>query len=353
MERRNFLKTSAFAGLGAMLASQSLYAYSVSPPRMCRPVICGSLWWYRMAETAKWGSDEWKEELNRQLDIGFDLLWIGNSPTWLTNSQDASLFLKLMDLCAERNMKVILSTGMDGRWYQKWDINHELSLCGEYIDTISNRFKNHPAFWAWYIPHEIYMKWDSPNDYIQQLYPALVERCKQAADLPVTVSPFFILDRDKIFGDFRYNEPEEYADFWSALIRKSGIDIVMLQDSGEHFSYVTNDMRRPFFEAMAQACRQGGAKFWGNVEVAEYECPSIEEYVKRYGKVHHSAAKNIPWRAVPIDRLREKLDLASEYCERIVSWGYQEFCRPVLGEKASKWYADYLDYVKSSKIINK
>ena len=60
-------------------------------------------------------------------------------------------------------------------------------------------------------------------------------------------------------------------------IRRSGADIIMLQDSGEHFSYVTNKQRRPFFDAMHQACRASSAKLWGNVEVAEWdELPPLE-----------------------------------------------------------------------------
>jgi hypothetical protein len=58
----------------------------------------------------------------------------------------------------------------------------------------------------------------------------------------------------------------------------------MMQDSGEHFSYVQDAQRSPFFEAMLKACEASGVRFWGNVEVAEMECPSIEEYVRRYGR---------------------------------------------------------------------
>jgi hypothetical protein len=89
-----------------------------------------------------------------------------------------------------------------------------------------------------------------------------VDACNTAAKLPATMSPFLILDRTKVFGDFRFNEPEEYRDYWRGLIERSGLDIIMLQDSGEHFSYVTDEQRRPFFEAMSEACRQAGARFW-------------------------------------------------------------------------------------------
>ena len=103
-------------------------------------------------------------------------------------------------------------------------------------------------------------------------------------------------------------------------------------------------MRRPLFRAMSEACRQSGAKFWGNVECAEFECPSKDEFVRRYGHTHPNFVKNAPWRPVPIGRLRDKLNLAAEYCENIVTWGYQEYCRPILGHTAKRWCADYQAY---------
>jgi len=121
-----------------------------------------------------------------------------------------------------------------------------------------------------------------------------------------------------------------------------GSHIVVLQDSGEHFSDVTDEQRQPFFKAMSEACGQAGAHFWSNVEVAEMECQSIEEYIRRHGRVHHSQAKGIRWRPVPLPRLRTELALAAEFSERIVSWGYQQFCRPDLGPQAGAWYDAYL-----------
>jgi hypothetical protein len=291
------------------------------------------------------GVEGWRKELKLQQALGFNLLSLAEVAALVDNP---GFGLKdLLDLCSQQRVQVILDTGSTGNWYGALDLKKELEVCNANIRTIGQRFAGHPAFYAWYIPHEIYMCWGDMDRYIQDLYPALVESCKSVAKLPVTLSPFFILDRAKVFGNFRYNEPQEYQDYWAGLIRKSRIDIVMLQDSGEHFSYVTDEQRRPFFEAMSQACHKSGARFWGNVEVAEMECRSIEEYVRRYGRVHHSAAKDIPWRAVPMGRLKGKLQLAAEYTERIVSWGYREFCRPSLGAAAQSWYDAYRAYTLS------
>jgi hypothetical protein len=258
MSRRHFLAdTLALAGAASIAAAAPL------PTRKCRPLITGALWSYSSQESARWGLSGWKDELEQQAALGFNLLWVANAPVALSNKQEAVRFCRLMDLCADRKLKVILGTGASPLWHQKLDLQKELGECGKNISHVGERLKGHPAFWAWYIPHEIYMFWGQGDAYIQQLYPGLVERCKRAANLLVTLSPFFILDRDKVYGDFRFNEPEEYAGYWTGLIRKSGLDIIMLQDSGEHFSYVTKDMRRPFFDAMAEACRKVGREVLG------------------------------------------------------------------------------------------
>lgn len=340
LTRRDFLKCCS----GAPVAAAALAAAAADSQTgsRCAPLISGTLWWCSPSENERWGKAGWLKELQQQQQLGFDLLWLTNSPSLLKNERFS--LRHLLDLCGERKVQVIVDTGFTPNWYSPLDLKAELALCRKNIAAVGKELSGHPAFYAWYIPHEIYMDWGAMHDYVSELYPALVESCRKAAPVPVSLSPFFILDRTKVFGDFRFNEPDEYRDYWAKLIRKSGLDIIMMQDSGEHFSYVQDAHRRPFFQAMAAACKTGGAAFWGNVEVAEMECGSIEEYVRRFGKVHHSAAKGIAWRPVPIERLRGKLQLAAEFTERIVSWGYQQFCRPDLGPKAREWYDAYRAY---------
>lgn len=334
------------AVLGAALTPAAVSA-TTARGRRCLPAISGPLWWYDPSFARNGELSGWRDVLDAQSRVGFSILWLCGSTAALESEADTAALRDLMDLCARRHVRVILDTGASsGAWYSTLDARQELEICGESVRRMGEEFGGHPAFFAWYVPHEIYMCWGRMADYIDTLYPKLVEICKKAADAPVTISPFFILDRDKVFGDFRYNDPDEYRAYWTRLIRRSGFDIVMMQDSGEHFSYVTNEMRRPFYEAMSGACRDGRARFWGNVECSEFECPSKEEYIRRYGRIHHSKVKDAPWRPVPIDRMRDKLRIAAEYCEDIVTWGYREYCQPSLGPAAAKWYDDYLAYYR-------
>lgn len=308
----------------------------------CAPVISGNLRPYEHNFTTSQGIAGWRREMDDERKLGFDLLWISHLRPGLDAPGDA--VGDILDVCAERNMQVILDTGATPGWYGPLDTKREVAEVGKTIREIGARYKDHPAFYGWYVPHEIYMCWGRMAAFIDEVYPALVSACKEAAAKPVTLSPFFLLDQRKIYGDFRYAEPEEYQEYWTKLIARSNFDTIMLQDSGEHFAYCTNAMRWPFFQAMKAACDASGAALWGNVETAEFDCPSQDEYLRRYGRVHHSTVKNAPWRAVPMPRLEAKLRLAAHFAERIVCWGYYQYGRPQLSAEAKAWYEAYEKY---------
>ncbi len=353
-DRRAMLKLLGGAALGlaasAYASAKSSNTDSIKragKSALCKPVISGALWSVSPSSLGVMSDDQIREELNEQRKIGFSLIWISYTATLIDLPGDP--IMRLLDICASRHVQVIMDVNMSPTWYTTIDLKSELALCTKHIKAMSAKYGKHPAFYAWYIPHEVYVTWGYARTYQDGLYAGIVEACHSVDKRPVTLSPFFILDNRKIFGDFRYAEPEEYCDYWRHTLQKSHIDIIMMQDSGEHFSYVTMDQRRPFFQAMKRACDDTHTKFWGNVETAEYVCPSIDEYIKLYGRRHHSTVAELPWRAVPIDRLRQKLDLVSEYCERIVCWGYYEFCKPTLNANAAKWYQDYQTYYQQRK----
>ncbi len=56
---------------------------------------------------------------------------------------------------------------------------------------------------------------------------------------------------------------------------KTGIDILMLQDSGEHLAFFTIEQREPFFNSVAKACHNAGAQFWVNVETGEADVKKL------------------------------------------------------------------------------
>ena len=372
LSRRQFIRNAAATvgvGVGASRLGQLAQASaepmlendqsseSDAPTLLCPPVMRGHLRPYNHQFAMQEGIEGWRREMDDERRIGSNLLWLSHVRPALDETE-ADTLQDVFDVCEERNMGIIIETGHTPNWYGHRDLDREINEVREVCTMLAERYGEHPAFYAWYLHHEIYVAYDDFGAYIDELFPAMVEECNKALpDKPVTLSPFFILDRDQVFGDFRYAEPEEYQEYWTQLIRRSGLDIIMLQDSGEHFSYVTMEQRRPFFEAMQAACKESGATFWGNVETAEMVIESIDAYKERYGRVHHSTVTDLPWRNVPIDRLEQKLRLAAEYAENIVSWGYYQFGRPsldpeehtwagrpVVGPIGKEWYEQYREY---------
>lgn len=311
---------------------------------LCLPVIRGHLRGYDHPFSIKEGIAGWRRELETEQRIGATFVWLSHIRPGL-DEKERDTVKEIFDACEEQKMGVIIETGHTPQWFVHCDCKRELEEVRIVCRMISERYGDHPAFYGWYLHHEIYVADTAVDNFIQEFFPAAVETCKKAVpEKPVTLSPFFILDKHCVFGNFRYVEPDEYRMYWTGLIRRSGFDIIMLQDSGEHFSWVTIEQRRPFFEAMYGACRDSNSVLWGNVETAEMVVDSIEQYIERCGRVHHSMAKGIPWRNVPIDRLEQKLRLAAEYCDNIVSWGYWQFGRPHLSAEAAQWYEDYRQY---------
>jgi len=316
-------------------------------PSKCAPLISGPLWVFPR-EQFGWDEDFWLAELDAQKEIGFDLFWLCGG-AGIMNRTDArvpggDLVEWVMTQADIRGLDVIVSVPAAGVWYKTWDLAAQEAAVAAFAPGFAEKYGRHESFKYWYIPHEVYLRWDESRQWMHRLFTSLTRISKEAKNVPMTISPFFILDDQQRMGPFRYGEPAEYYDFWREVLPGTGVDILMLQDSGEHVSFYTMDDRRPFIDAVCRACRDSGVTFWGNVETGELEVSGWAEYMEKFA-CHVNDPRTRPyWRAVPIDRLAAKLALAAEYAERIVTWGYREFMRRAAGEKAKKAYDDYKAY---------
>jgi len=176
----------------------------------------------------------------------------------------------------------------------------------------------------------------------------VVETCHGAAPgSVVTISPFFLLDESRRRG-FVYLTPDQYAAWWGKTLAATGIDVLMLQDSGEHLSFFTLEQREPFFAAMAAACQKAGAGFWVNVETGEADVADWDEFLAQ------SRAGTVPWRFTPMPWLEKKLELAARYADSIINWGYFPYMAPgpVAGNEQTgrqEAYAAYQAYFERMK----
>lgn len=226
-----------------------------------------------------------------------------------------------------RGMKVISDLNMaGGAWYGKISADEMSENMKRYVDRFHNRYGNHKSFWGWYLNHEINpirVAELEKSAFWRKVWKAAVDECHRVRPgSKVTVSPFFLLDKDALRG-FEYLQPAEYEKWWAETLKETGIDVLLLQDSGEHLSFFTLAEREPFFAAFANACKQAGTKLWMNVEAGQVNTGNWTEAIE----MEKNERKE--WEFSPIDFLSRKLELAAKYGESIVNWGYFPFMNPL------------------------
>lgn len=295
------------------------------------PLLRGTLWWIVYDNYKDWDHARFDEAIQRQADVGFDVLWILNTPDLLgraMNESDAPEHRDLLEMVysiADEKGMHILADLPTGGWYSKNTAEEMSAALRQHIEKLHARYGKHPSFYGWYLNHEINPiapENETESAYWRQVWKTSVEAIREIAPgTVVTISPFFLLDIERRRG-FIYQTPEEYAAWWGRTLEETGIDILMLQDSGEHLSFFTLEDRAPFFAAAAEACRKAGAQFWLNVETGEAYVPDWDTFLDL------SAENKVPWRFTPMPWLEEKMRLAAQHADALINWGYFPYMDP-------------------------
>jgi hypothetical protein len=300
-------------------------AHAQAPASTAPPVIRGALWWVTQPYYS-WTREQIAETVDAQAAVGFDLLWLLNCPGLMTRAESGGedILETLFSLADERSMEVIVDLPRAG-WYGETDAVAIASKTAAFATAFHTRYGAHPSFRGWYLNYEINPI--AADDHEQTAFwhaafKSATDACHAARPgSVVTISPFFLLDRERKRG-FIYQTPEEYAAWWGATLKATGIDVLMLQDSGEHLGFFTLEDREPFWAATANACREAGAKFWLNIESAEVPATSWDEYLT------WEREKTVRFEVLPMEKLASKLQLAAKYADAIVNWGYFPFMNP-------------------------
>ncbi len=309
-----------------MMALAAISAAAADAPRT-PPLMRGTLWWIVQAQPGDWTPERLEQAIDAQRAVGFDVLWILNTPD-LLNKAEAPDALDVMEtvhaLADARGMRVLADLPVGG-WYGKTPADAMISTINAHALRYHARYGKHPSFYGWYLNHEINPI--APEDteqsaFWRMVWKAVTENCHRAAPGSVmAISPFFLLDAARRRG-FVYLTPAQYAAWWGKTLSETGMDLLMLQDSGEHLAFFTLEQREPFWAAMKEACHASGAQFWINVESGEADVPDWETYLTL------EAEKKVPWRFTPMDWLRKKLELASKHADSLINWGYFPFMDP-------------------------
>lgn len=245
-----------------------------------------------------------------------------------SNISNGTDVLETIYSIADKNgMRVISDLNMPGgAWYGTISAEKLGERTKQYINEYHIRYGKHKSFWGWYLNNEINPIKTSETEksmFWRKVWKAAADECHRVRpESMVTISPFFLLDKDGLRG-FEYLEPSEYEEWWTVTLKETGIDVLMLQDSGaEHQAFFTLNEREPFFAAFANACRKAGSKFWMNVETGQVDAKGWPEAMEM------ERNRQNKWEFTDIDWLSQKLNLATKYGEAIVNWGYYPMMNP-------------------------
>ena len=309
--------------ISAAVAAQDGFQPSADGPPRTIPLIRGTLW-FLPEHCADWSDEQFETAIEAQRDVGFDLLWLLNAASFAASEGRPDTLNTIYRIADAKGMKVIVDLPQGG-WYGKNPAEEVIAAATRGAGDLHRRYGDHASFYGWYLNYEINPIRPGDTDesaFWRRVWKAITAECHRLAPgSVVTISPFFLLDEPRRRG-FVYLTPEQYAEWWGTTLKETGIDVIMLQDSGEHLAFFTLEQRQPFWAAVARASREAGAQFWLNVESGEADVKDWDEYLAL------EAEKRIPWRFTPIDWLEQKLQLAARYSDGIVNWGYFPFMDP-------------------------
>ena len=296
---------------------------NVSVKESTVPLIQGTLW-VLPRTCAQWNRGQFEAAIQAQRDVGFRLLWLLNTPSFAPTADGTDVVDTIYSIADAAGMKVIVDLPQGG-WYGKASAEDVIAKVTRAAQDLHQRYGAHTSFYGWYLNYEINpIRPDGVVEtaYWRQVWKAITDQCHRLAPgSVVTISPFFLLDDTSRRG-FVYLTPEQYATWWHDTLKETRIDVLMLQDSGEHLAFFTLEQREPFWRAVAKATREAGAQFWLNVETGEADVKAWDEYLAL------EAQKRIPWRFTPMPWLEQKLQLAAQCSDGIVNWGYFPFMDP-------------------------
>jgi hypothetical protein len=230
----------------------------------------------------------------------------------------------LYTIAEQKGMRVITDLNMSGgELYSTYTTSQVISKQKTFITQYHKRYGNHKSFWGWYINNELNpLKPDEveKSAFWRTVWKAAVTECHAVApSSKVTISPFFLLDKQGLRG-FEYLEPLVYEQWWGRTLKETGIDILMIQDSGaEHLSFFTIADREPFLAAFEKACIAAGSKLWINVETGQVDA------VDWVDALQQERTKQQKWVFPEMNFLEKKLKLAAKYGQEIISWGHYPF----------------------------
>lgn len=337
----------------------SLMPFSATPERKCEPVYNGTF--IQSWMSAYWDGDRWAEEVENIERAGIEYLILQDTAnrsadgTWQlyypselevfegTETYGADVIGKALEACQDSDIKVFVGLAMFDDWWVESALGKTyIDVCTVMADMAEEIAEKYDGFYGFYFTPEIN---NMPNmklalgNIIKGLN-ILIE--KIPADKPLMLSPYYTeyISVPMVLAA----EP-----MWVEIINKVNFrdgDIIAPQDAVGAGWIQENDLEKiwKMYRAAVDTSDKD-IKLWANCE--NFTLARAKSVIS--GIFVPPATLNVNSVPCTIDRFAHQLDVASRYCENIITFSYNHYHSPSYVNPAFE--ETYLDYVNNGYAV--
>ncbi len=352
-----------FISLVAFITAAAPFGNTAIPERKCAPEFTGTFLQSWLSST--WSDERWTAEIETmQLDgveylVLQDLANMDSSGNWTvyysstiaqfesaTNGGD--VLAAALKACEGTDIKVFAGLTMfDSFWTLGNFTGDYKKVCDITADMIADIAANYGSdnLYGWYFTLEINNQINCGTllmgSMADGLNTVLAKATAVSPDMPLMISPFTAnyLAAGKI-GTYA-----QWLTFFELVNFRDG-DIVAPQDA-VGADWVEEDDLVGIWEAYSAALEKADAdvKLWGNCENFDIATgPSILA-----GTLLRPETENIESVTACLDRFTKQLDIASRYCENIITFSYSHYFSS--NEVKPHYIETYRDYVANGYVL--
>lgn len=352
-----------FVALFAFITAAAPFGDTELPERKCAPEFNGTFLQSWMSST--WDAERWADEVEVMQQDGVEYLVLqdlanmdsaGNwtvyydstIPQFETAVNGGDVLAAALEACKGTDIKVFAGLTMfDSFWLLGNFTGDYKKVCDITADMIGDIAANYNSdnLYGWYFTLEINNQINCGTLLMSSMAYGLNTVLEKATavspSMPLMISPYTA----KYLAPGEISTYAQWLAFFELVDFRDG-DIVAPQDA-VGADWVEEDDLIGIWEAYSKALEKNDAdvKLWGNCENFDIATgPSILN-----GTILRPQTENIESVTACLDRFTRQLDIASRYCENIITFSYSHYFSP--NTVKSHYIETYRDYVKNGYVL--
>ena len=336
------------------------------PERKCNPEFSGTF--IQSWMSGSWDDDRWQTEIENMKEAGIEYLILqdvankgsesaggmwnvyydSNLPVFEDAAFGGNVIEKALRNCEGSGIKVFVGLAMfDDFWYETALSPQYKEVCGvmaDMVEEIYEKYGDYGCFYGWYFTPEI------SNSLIRQIYvDGLADGVNIVIDAinetdeskPLLMSPF----SSEYLSAGPALSLTSYVRLINGINFRDG-DIFAPQDAvgAKWVSEENLERNWKMYKAAVDSC-DADLKLWANCEnFSTVVAPSVLE-----GILNPPATENTVYVTETLDRFVRQMDIASGYCENIITFSYNHYYSPDYVNP--DFIETYYDYIENGYVL--